>query len=54
MMMYLYYDESKDRSQEFGWKKCCDEQGPTEQEQIFWGNVSIIFVLVLGLIAVFL
>ncbi len=54
LMMYVYYDESKDRSEDLDWKKYCDEQVPTEQEQIFWGNVSIIFVLVLGLIAVFL
>ena len=52
--MYVYYDESKDRSEEFGWKKYCDEQVPTEEEQVFWGNVIFTFVLVMASIAVFL
>ena len=50
----MYYDETKDQSERFGWKKVCDEHVPTEDEQIFWGNVMIAFAVVMVLIAVFL
>jgi hypothetical protein len=53
-MMYVHYDESKDRSEKFGWKKVCDEQVPTEEEQVFWGNVGFTVAIVLAFIAVFL
>ena len=37
----VYYDTSKDRSEEFGWKKVCDEHIPSEKEQ----NVGSILIL---------
>jgi hypothetical protein len=37
----VYYDPKLDRSEEFGWKKVCDEAVPTAEEQKFWGNVMI-------------
>ena len=37
----VHYDPQLDRSEEFGWKKVCDEHVPTEQEQLFWGNIMI-------------
>jgi hypothetical protein len=49
------YDSSKDRSEEFGWKKVCDEHVPTDEEQRFWGNAMIIFALAFaGLTLIFL
>ena len=50
----MYYDKTKDRSEEFGWKKYCDEHVPTDEEQVFWGNITIAFAVVMALIAVFL
>jgi hypothetical protein len=45
----MYYNESNDQSEKFGWKKCCDEHVPTEGEQIYWSKVSIIAAVVLAL-----
>jgi hypothetical protein len=39
------YDPKLDRSEEFGWKKYCDESVPTEAEQEFWGRVMIGYML---------
>lgn len=36
------YDPTKDRSEEFGWKKVCDEHVPTEEEQTFWGKIILL------------
>jgi len=41
----VHYDPKLDRSEEFGWKKVCDESVPTEQEQEFWGNIMIGYAL---------
>jgi hypothetical protein len=41
----VHYDPRLDRSKEFGWKKVCDESVPTEEEQEFWGNIMIGYVL---------
>lgn len=46
----VIYDPSKDRSEEYGWKKACDEHVPTEQEQQLWGNITILFGLSLALL----
>lgn len=35
----MNYDSANDRSEEFGWKKVCDEHVPTEQEQLFWSKI---------------
>jgi hypothetical protein len=51
----IRYDSSKDRSEEFGWKKVYDEHVPTDEEQRFWGNAMIIFALAFaGLTLIFL
>jgi hypothetical protein len=51
----IRYDSSKDRSEEFGWKKVCDEHVPTEEEQRFWSNVIIVFaVSLIGITLIFL
>jgi hypothetical protein len=39
----VQYDPQKDRSEEFGWKKVCDEHQPTEAEQHRWGMIIIVF-----------
>jgi hypothetical protein len=47
----IYYDPNKDRSEEFGWKKVCDERIPSEEEQDRWGFITVIFcigVIVIG------
>jgi hypothetical protein len=41
----IHYDPKLDRSEEMGWKKYCDESVPTEEEQEFWGNIMIGYVL---------
>ena len=41
----VQYDPKLDRSEECGWRKVCDERVPTEQEQIFWGNVMVGYVV---------
>lgn len=46
------YDPTKDRSEEYGWKKVCDEHLPTEQEQQFWGNVTLAVGLFLATVTV--
>lgn len=48
----VQYDPKKDRSEEFGWKKVCDEHLPTEQEQQFWGNVTLAVGLFLATVTV--
>jgi len=51
----IRYDSSKDRSEEFGWKKVCDEHVPTEEEQRFWSNVIIVFAAsLIGITLIFL
>jgi hypothetical protein len=46
----MKYIPSKDRSEEFGWKKVCDEHTPTKEEQDFWGKILVVFSLGLGLV----
>jgi len=50
----MYYDETKDQSEKFGWKKVCNEYAPTEQEQTYWGNITMVFAVAMALIAIFL
>ena len=38
----MYYDPDKDRSEEFGWKKWCEEQKATEEEQNRWGKITLL------------
>jgi hypothetical protein len=47
----IQYNPKKDRSEEFGWKKVCDEYIPSEEEQDRWGVITVIFcisVIVIG------
>jgi hypothetical protein len=50
----VYYNTSKDRSEEFGWKKVCDEHIPSKEEQtkgsilILSFTVGIILTSILG------
>ena len=47
----MIYDPAKDRSEEFGWKKLCNEHVPTEQEQDFWAmrlTAASLLVVLLG------
>jgi hypothetical protein len=32
----VHYNLDQDRSEDFGWKKYCDEHVPTEAEQNLW------------------
>jgi hypothetical protein len=43
----VQYDPNKDRSEEFGWKKICDQHISTEEEQDRWGKILVIFSLLL-------
>jgi hypothetical protein len=47
----LIYNSTKDRSEEAGWKKVCDEHVPTEEEQNRWSNIVIVFTLLISVIA---
>jgi hypothetical protein len=47
----LHYDPKLDRSEEFGWKKVCDEHVPTAAEQEFWGRVTVVFTVALAALA---
>lgn len=47
-----YYDPTKDRSNEFDWKKYCDEQQPTELEQNRWSKIMLLFAGVLIIIGI--
>ncbi len=47
----MNYDPTKDRSEEFGWKKLGDEHVPTDEEQDFWGKITIGFSLFFAAIA---
>jgi hypothetical protein len=40
----IHYDPKLDRSEEFGWKKVCDEHVPTEEEQDLWSRIMIGYV----------
>jgi hypothetical protein len=44
----VHYDPKLDRSEEFGWKKVCDEAVPTEAEQKFWGRITVVFAVVVA------
>lgn len=44
----MTYNSAKDRSEEFGWKRVCEEHVPTDQEQEFWGNLSMVLTLLLA------
>jgi hypothetical protein len=46
----IYYDSNKDRSEEFGWKKVCDEGVPTEEEQDRWGKITLVCAVLFGAI----
>ena len=49
----MFYDPDKDRSEEFGWKKWCDERKPSEEEQNRWSKISALVaakVATLGLL----
>jgi hypothetical protein len=48
------YDPGKDRSEEYGWKKVCDEHQPTEEEQKFWGNVILATVAIMTCVIFFI
>jgi hypothetical protein len=47
----MYYDPKLDRSEEAGWKKWCDEEQPTEEEQVKWSKISLLFSAKLGALA---
>jgi len=44
----VHYNPKLDRSEEFGWKKVCDEHIPTAAEQKFWGRVTVVFAVVVA------
>ena len=50
---YIEYDSDRDRSEEFGWSKVCNERVPTEQEQSAWATYTLWTVVALCLIALF-
>jgi hypothetical protein len=40
----MYYDPDKDRSEEFGWKKVCDEEKPSEEEESLWTKITLLVI----------
>lgn len=46
----VYYNTSADQSENFGWKKVCDEHVPNEEEQTTGSIRIILFAASLGLI----
>jgi hypothetical protein len=40
----MHYDPDKDQSERFGWKKWCEEEQPTEEEQNRWGKWSLVII----------
>jgi hypothetical protein len=47
------YDPLKDRSEECGWKKVCDETPPTEAEQQAWAGYALWFVVIFCSVTMF-
>ena len=47
------YNEEQDRSEEFSWKKVCDEHEPTEEEQQAWAEYALWFVVVFCVVTMF-
>jgi hypothetical protein len=47
-----YYNPDKDRSEQCGWRKVCDEKSPTDSEQNFWGVVTAAFAGFVSIITV--
>jgi hypothetical protein len=43
----IKYDPAKDRSEEAGWKKWCDEHVPTDEEQDRWGKITLLVTAIL-------
>ncbi len=50
----MMYDPTKDRSVEAGWKRVCDEQVPTEDEQDRWGKVMLSVAVASAMLAILL
>ena len=46
----MYYDPDKDQSEQFGWRKVCDQQPPPQSEQNFWSGVYILFAGVVNIL----
>jgi hypothetical protein len=44
----MVYNPKLDRSEQAGWKKYCDETVPTEQEQQFWGHITVVVAVVVA------
>ena len=50
---YVEYDSDKDRSEDMGWKKICDEHVPTAAEQDAWAGYTLWFVVVFCIVTMF-
>lgn len=50
--MAVIYDETQDRSEEFGWKKVSEESKPSDQEQDLWGLITVLFAVLLATISI--
>jgi len=50
----MYYDPDKDRSEEFGWKKVCDESKATPEEESLWTKITLFITANLAGIALLL
>jgi hypothetical protein len=44
----IHYDPLKDRSEESGWRKVCDEHVPTDEEQDRWGKITFVVTVCLA------
>jgi hypothetical protein len=47
------YDPLKDRSEQCGWPRVCDETPPTQAEQDTWAAYTLWFVVVFCVVTMF-
>ena len=52
--MTVNYDETRDQSEQFGWKKVKDERRPSEEEQERWSRYCALIVAKLGAVTLIL
>lgn len=52
--MKVDYDETRDQSERFGWKKVKDERHPSEEEQERWSWYCALIVAKLGVVTLIL
>lgn len=44
----MQYDPAKDRSENYEWKKYAEERNPSDEEQLLWSKITVIFSCILA------